>query len=320
MKKIMLLTIFISSAISRSIYSQNDTLIDFENINTMIEIDTSDTNNIWQIGQPSKLDFNSAYSSTKSIITDSINSYPINCNSQFILKINSKYLNHQGIKVSFWHKYETDSKNDYGTIEYSLNGGINWKTLKDTMYQETGGLGYWWNSDSANSKSWTENLPMTGSSSGWILSEYWWAWYIPSKIDCNIDDSESNLKNAVEIVPDSIYFRFLFVSDSIADSKSGWIIDNIKIEEIVITNISDNNKENDIIIFPNPTSELITIQLPVDLSFGTYTLCNIDGQKLLENKLFDRLIKLKVTEYKKGIYFIMFHGKGKPITKTIIIN
>ena len=52
-----------------------------------ILIDTTIDNNIWQIGKPSKSLFSSALSSPNAIITDTSNTYPINNESYFYLKI-----------------------------------------------------------------------------------------------------------------------------------------------------------------------------------------------------------------------------------------
>ena len=57
----------------------------FEGSLVQIEIDTSNAGNIWQIGQPDKAIFDSAFSAPNAIVTDTVNYYPINDSSSFIL-------------------------------------------------------------------------------------------------------------------------------------------------------------------------------------------------------------------------------------------
>lgn len=85
----------------------------------------SDTNNIWQIGAPQKILFNSAYSPSNVIITDTINPYPTNDTSMFYILHPamcscSNYFNIQGR-----YKINTDG-NDYGKIEFSPDNGVTW--------------------------------------------------------------------------------------------------------------------------------------------------------------------------------------------------
>ncbi len=48
-----------------------------------IQIDTSQQGNIWQIGRPQKILFNLAFSIPNAIVTDTLNTYPINDTSSF---------------------------------------------------------------------------------------------------------------------------------------------------------------------------------------------------------------------------------------------
>src|SRR5690349_9118432 len=50
-----------------------------------ILFDTTHLNNIWQIGKPQKTAFDSAYSPLNVLVTDTINTYPINDTSIFTI-------------------------------------------------------------------------------------------------------------------------------------------------------------------------------------------------------------------------------------------
>ena len=66
--------------------SPNDTF------NDKFIIDTVNyPNNVWQIGKPQKTVFDSAYSYPNAIVTDTLNPYPVNDTSVFMIKVVSHY-------------------------------------------------------------------------------------------------------------------------------------------------------------------------------------------------------------------------------------
>ena len=80
MKK--LITILAVLMLTNTTFAQWEYFIDFDSPNSQnnhIIIDTiSNPDNIWQIGVPSKTIFDSAYSLTHAIVTDTLNAYPVN--------------------------------------------------------------------------------------------------------------------------------------------------------------------------------------------------------------------------------------------------
>ncbi len=89
-------------------------------------------NNVWQIGFPSK-DFFSGneYVIPPSIMTDTINSYPINNSSSFEISFGNetlKYIYHFFV-ISFQHKVQTNSGHDGGIVEISYDDGTNWTNI-----------------------------------------------------------------------------------------------------------------------------------------------------------------------------------------------
>ena len=61
-------------------------VINFDTSYKYIHIDTSGQN-IWQVGIPQKTYFNSSYSPSRAIVTDTVNDYPVNNYSYFDLYI-----------------------------------------------------------------------------------------------------------------------------------------------------------------------------------------------------------------------------------------
>ena len=66
-------------------------IIDFENTtsyyNCLIQRDSTDTLNMWQIGKPHKTVFDSAYSPVNVIVTDTANTYKPNDTSVFMFAV-----------------------------------------------------------------------------------------------------------------------------------------------------------------------------------------------------------------------------------------
>lgn len=121
--------------------------ITFENVFSNLYIDTIQPNNIWQIGRPQKILLDSSDTKPNAIITDTINAYPINNTSSFIVKILQEGWawspNWPGpfAYIEFVHKYNTDTIIDGGHLEYSIDAGIIWLPVQ--IYENNWGLLQW---------------------------------------------------------------------------------------------------------------------------------------------------------------------------------
>ncbi|GAH19218.1 unnamed protein product, partial [marine sediment metagenome] len=86
-------------------------------------------NNIWQIGKPQKPIFYSAHSSPNVIATDTVNPYPPNDTSAFIVSNNAAMGGFQfphTALLAVYYKVNSDSLKDYGLIEFSPDNGSTW--------------------------------------------------------------------------------------------------------------------------------------------------------------------------------------------------
>ena len=139
------------------------TFFDFEDPSNVehLWIDTvSNPNNLWQVGQPQKTIFTSAFGGNNVIVTDTINSYTVNDTSSFIIyhTVQSGLLgtgDEATIQGVYWS--DSDSLNDFWKIEFSPDNGATWVLISD----DTTTFG--------SSQSWPiiENCNMTGGSNGW---------------------------------------------------------------------------------------------------------------------------------------------------------
>jgi hypothetical protein len=284
-----------------------DTCI-FDSSCEFIIIDTSQANNLWQIGEPSKIVLDAAYIGIRAIITDSVNVYDTNNISSFTLQ-----LVHQGTRmheIVFWHKYDTDEGKDGGYIEMSHNLGESWTNIID--YQRSYPLAYQiihirelYNSGDSITGG---NVGYHGSSGGWIKSSISWDAY--TILGGDIDE---------RVNQDTTLVRFTFISDSIPDSKDGWCIDNI-IHLLYETyeNINPVKKANHVKIYPNPCQDFISYESEIPLTsisiynpFGT-----IMGSFDNPNQT------IEISELPKGLYYVAFYKNNQIIAveKLLIID
>jgi len=256
------------------VHGINDSAIWHLNIDTI-----SNPNNIWQIGSPQKIVFDSALSIPNAIVTDTINSYPVNDTSSFTVQYVISGVNSNGLGLEFrgYYSVNSDSLLDYGKIEFSPNNGLSWIDLLDTSNN--------------NFIVWDQRPILTGNSNGW---KYY---------DLNL----TNFGIALGLVSgDTILWRFSFISDGINTNKDGLMFDNMYFENaypIGLIEISKNDKISSN-CFPNPSNNFLNIELNNPNNFP-YDLCIYDnlGRKVHGlNFITVEEIVIDVRDFKNGIY------------------
>jgi len=251
-------------------------------------IDTmSNMNNVWQVGIPQKTIFTNAYSAPNVIITDSINSYPINDTSVFII---TNVAFGQGFEWPYTvilagqYFVNSDTLTDYGKVEFSPDNGITWiDMLNDTV-------GYWyWNS--------YEKPVLTGNSNQW--KSFW------------VNLAELGYFYGVQD-GDTVLYKFTFISDSIQTNKDGLMFDDFHFEDWVegIEEIGFDLIKSK--CFPNPTENKLTVSFKNDKnsSFEIYVY-DIHGKEIYKSKTNSNNVNLLVSEYITGTYFYKLLDKSE---------
>jgi hypothetical protein len=252
------------------VLAQIDT-IDFEGSLLQIEIDTSYADNIWQIGQPNKAIFDSAYSVPFAMITDTVDYYPTSNQSSFILKVE---LDGSDRVVSFKHKFDTDSARDGGFVEVSFNQGIDWLHLsantqefidEGNVYQFVETENFYQPNDTIhNGKS-----AFNGSGGEWANSTItFWCVAFKAPIECHI--------------------RFTFSSDTVETNQEGWLIDNITVENGGwCSGIDEYNRGLKMLtISPNPFQDQtqVTVVDGTRIRNGKFTVFDMFGRIVSSRK------------------------------------
>ncbi|NTW31421.1 MAG: T9SS type A sorting domain-containing protein [Bacteroidetes bacterium] len=226
--------------------------------------------NIWQIGKPQKTIFTYAYSVPNAIVTDTLNSYPINDTSSFIIAHIVHYPEgNSGNTIVGRYFVNSDTLSDYGTIAYSLNNG------------------QWINLDTVTPAWWTPDLPvLTGNSNGWKDFHF-----------CFWDGVIHN--------GDTLRYRFMFYSDNIQTNKDGLMFDDLYfddisegIEEPCCNLISSK-------AFPNPAYDNLNVGFE-NKNNSTYKLALLDNMGKIVKTLPDiksNTVKVNIKELSSGIYY-----------------
>lgn len=282
---------------SLKIFSQNYYEISFEGIGLYendsrheLFIDTiSNANNIWQIGPPQKSLFSSAATPPNAIVTDTLNYYPINDTSSFILKHVADLGFAMPSDVTFGGKYfvNSDTLTDFGKIEFSPNNGSTWIDLADPIY--------------ASSIDWNNHYlqpVFTGNSSGW------------KHYSANIQ----NLGPLFNIqINDTVLFRFTFISDGIQTNKNGLMFDSLFVWDVPPVGINNINS-NDINVFtyPNPSMTFINIVFDkIRTEIRTIEIYNKTG-KIVEEIMIpinQNKISIDINDFPEGIYLFSLINK-----------
>lgn len=245
-----------------------------------VYIDSNNINNIWQVGTPQKTLFDSAYSASNAIITDTINPYPISNTSEFTFKTPTYIPNYGGIDISFWHKYDTDTLKDGGMVLVSIDN-VNWTNLlngpqiffSDFLYSQT---------DSVAS---LNDVGFSGNSGGWVQSQFFYNGVYP--------------ENGIQV--DTLYLKFMFSSDNIDSNKEGWMIDDIHFWYNLGIGIEEQSNLNSMFVYPNPSNDIIYFS---DRESSTYSILDSYGRKLLTG--FDSSVDINALP--NGFYHILFES------------
>ena len=292
MKKI-LLSISLTLIVATS-FGQSDWDINFEDTTTLHKVlmDTvSYPNNIWQIGPPNKSIFNTAYSNSNVIVTDTINPYPTNDTSSFtIIHIASMGWAREYPKVDIegWYYVNSDTLTDYGYIDFSPDKGGTWYRADTSINNGYCSFGA------------VQELPtFTGNSNGW--KHFYYCLQVPFPVANG----------------DTILYRFTFISDSVQTNKDGLMFDNLHFEDWT-EGIQEVQNNRLISISPNPTSDELIIHRTKVSNNSRIQILNYTGQVLYDNSDFIGE-PINTRQLTNGIYLLKYTDtKNSSIKKFIV--
>jgi hypothetical protein len=147
------------------------TVINFdteENLEYIYRDTISNPSCIWQVAAPNKSVFTAPYSSPNVMLTDSVNSYPVNDTSSFIF-YHEMVCGLENGSLSGRFYVDSDSSKDFGKIEASIDLGTTWVLVSEDTLEYIVGSG--------DTKTWPDYIHvdydlvegnfLTGESDGW---------------------------------------------------------------------------------------------------------------------------------------------------------
>ena len=265
------------------------TLLSFDD-STCLEYLTIDTvgnpNNIWQIGPPQKLILSSPHSPNKVIITDTINTYPINDTSSFVLWHEMAMETFPGATYFYltgWYYSDTDSLNDYGKIEFSADNGNSWLLVSE----DTAGIVP------------SSAITLTGSSAGW--QEFF------------IDLEEVRVYYGLEIY-DTVLIKFTFFSDANPELRDGLMFDDLTLQDFFAGAVEDNSHLG-YLLYPNPTKD----KLYVYGAPKSYAIYSLNGSKVQQGDFYSDST-ISVADIEKGLYVIEIHFSDNDFQQSLFVR
>jgi hypothetical protein len=249
---------------------------------SFLNLNVPGSNNIWQVCVPQKTVFNSAFSPTHAILTDSTGPYPVNNTSSFILKAVRIQWSESSYMIGGMYKFDSDTLKDSGRIEISLDHGATWlNILSDT-------------------------------------ATFFLQWFTPKPVFTGRIHSwrafNAIIWNSFSI--DTMYYRFTFFSDNIQTNQEGWMLDDIQVTAH-IEGIQDIGSQDEINIYPNPASDRITISAKTYTGEMDVSVYDILGKPALEKTIKNKA-DIDISGLSKGIYMVKVIGRNKYWVRKIV--
>lgn len=274
---------------------------------TLIVLDTSGQNSLWQRGLADKLPFNWP-APVSGLVTDSVNSYPPSNTSHFIVKIPG--ITGEPTNLFFEHRFETDSLLDGGYLSFSCDHGLNWEyvgflsgqfVVPMSMNYEN----YPVNDGFSPSPTLHGNIPaFTGNGGNWQWSAVQWFWYPPVM---RPDDSRGG-GGCAPWNMDTLYVRFTFESDDIDSQKGGWMIRNIVTGGNDLGSGIDYLSSGGWLISPNPVSTHFSLQGPASMGLN-YSITDLSG-RTLQSGIAAPHEAIDISSFVPGIYAVLLEQNG----------
>lgn len=206
---------------------------------------------LWQVGQPSKVLFNSANTTPNALMTDTLNNYPPDT-SDFVTFSIPDQIPWGILAVQWLQKIDFDPRDqDGGIVEYSVDS-VNWINVVNDPYVYN-----YYGFDPLNQDT------VVGGELGFVGQDTTW-----KNVWLCFDNSW------IASVTDTLHIRFRFKSSAADNPNEGWMIDNLWAANTIIHTVKSMPSSEYMRVYPNPTS-------------GTL---HLEAQKLNEYHIIEKMI------------------------------
>ena len=218
------------------------------------------------------------YSASLCIADSPYGFYQNNTDSSITLANTIDLTNKATATVSFWAKWDIEAGYDFVQFEISTDLGNSWQP-QCGKYTKNGVIAQG-----------IPNQPMyDGNQADWVKEQ--------------IDLSS--------YIGEHILFRFRLVSDTFTTGQ-GFFFDDFKIESIAVNQASVDDLEfRNIQIYPNPSENIFTIEIPNSKGIAKISIYSITGQLVKEFSFENNVINFETKNLETGIYFLKIKLKDK---------
>ncbi|MGZ3861762.1 MAG: T9SS type A sorting domain-containing protein [Bacteroidia bacterium] len=113
---------------------------------------------------------------------------------------------------------------------------------------------------------------------------------------------------------DSTFVRFSI--SGVLFKVNNWDIDNVSFSSPT-TSVSLFNPSQELSVYPNPVSGVLTVN---NTNRNSVSLIDVIGKTIYENNAREEKVKIDVSTFPKGIYFLQTHGEEGTTTRKIIVE
>jgi hypothetical protein len=266
-----------------------------------VHIDTTG-GNVWQIGPPQKILFDSAATVPNVLVTDTINTYPPNDTSSFIIGFDINYWYSNLYKVAFrWtQKLDLDTKRDGGMVEYSLDTGQTWVNVFNNP-----NVFNFYGFDSANNKDTLMGGEYAFSGTDTVWRDIWLCF-----------------SGSIISQTDSFMLRYTLISDSTDNSREGWMIDNMMAQPTYYHTVSKIDPAQTFLVYPTITTGVLKIDADVEAGeIESIYITDINGRLLREYKHTPVKTSVDISMLPAGTYYVRVGISNKAeIHKVVLIH
>ncbi len=249
-------------------------------------MDSLDSNNLWQIGEPQKTLFNNAYSIPNVLVTDTLYPYPTNDTSRVYANVEApqKWF---GIWAFQWEQMIDFGDGDGGIVEFSVDDGTTWENAFNSPYV--------YNFFGYNQ----QNYGIVGGDEGFVGTDTNWQniWIC---FDVSwLGSMQYDLK-----------MRYTFISDSVggvAVPNDGWMIDNVVSEQTWVHTINEIKPNDYMEVYPNPADDRINIVTEKKTEFHIIeqlSLYDMNGRRVRHFEYVPTKFFVDVADLPEGNYIL----------------
>jgi len=140
-------------------------------------------------------------------------------------------------------------------------------------------------------------------------------WTAPAGISLSSTSAQKPTFFAPEVKNDSVLVFSLVVNDGTIDSSPSSV--RITVQNVIKTGL-EILSENDLQIYPNPSSQKIWIKNSDNSKFWDLTILTVTGKKIYNYKINSSQTEIDISKLTHGVYFFQFENKEGKIVRKIL--